>query len=469
MAELKVFQAGTEQLKWPKLPITSQQLSMWEKVRTSYVWSQPCLTSIWFSMMADPDKDLAHFTDRIRVAATDDQFMYINPVTYFSDKYNLLNRVFIGGHEICHNIFNHCGLMWRYNKIGHILYPDGVKLPFSMEKSQISSDALVNDMLIQSKVGEMPKGGIHMPKLITYEDDFHSAYRKYYQDQNPPPRTTFGGWRGQQSQSSNQHGSGQGAMGQRGNQGAQASKGDPTAGDGAGSFDEHLQPGEPQGKAPHEAEQERDQQAWDNAVRSALTIAKGAGKLPGALEQGLSKLLTPRVSWQEHLYFSVSRKMGNETSSWEILDNEFMLRGIGAPGKRGYGCRLIVWVCDSSGSINQRTMDMMFSEGAGMMEEMRPQRLIVMQCDARIQECIEINDPSEMVRPLKGRGGTSFLPPFEWIDKEGLIPDAVVYLTDLDGPFPKFQPSYPVIWGSITPGVKAPWGETIEIPKQVNQ
>lgn len=48
----------------------------------------------------------------------------------------------------------------------------------------------------------------------------------------------------------------------------------------------------------------------------------------------------------------------------------------------------------------------------------------------------------------------------------GLEPDALVYLTDGHGTFPTQAPSYPVLWGNITPNYKYPFGDVVDIPLQ---
>ena len=61
-----------------------------------------------------------------------------------------------------------------------------------------------------------------------------------------------------------------------------------------------------------------------------------------------------------------------------------------------------------------------------------------------------------------GGGGTDFNPVFDWVAQEGMEPDALVYFTDLCGPFPKKAPDYPVIWCATTKQ-EAPFGKTIHI------
>jgi predicted metal-dependent peptidase len=64
---------------------------------------------------------------------------------------------------------------------------------------------------------------------------------------------------------------------------------------------------------------------------------------------------------------------------------------------------------------------------------------------------------------VAGGGGTAMAPVFEWIKKNDIRPEAVVYLTD--GYASRFgpKPPYPVLW--VTTGTDAyiPWGEITSI------
>jgi hypothetical protein len=155
MGEIGAFKVETDSNKWPKLPITPLQAKLWMETRTALLVNQPAFADVWFRMMQDKDRELAWFTDEVPFAATNDQFMFINPTGYF--KHTLQERVFIACHEICHAIFNHCGMMYRFAQLGFILYPDGMKLPYVSEVMQVAADCLINDMLKRGRVGEMPK------------------------------------------------------------------------------------------------------------------------------------------------------------------------------------------------------------------------------------------------------------------------------------------------------------------------
>jgi predicted metal-dependent peptidase len=125
---------------------------------------------------------------------------------------------------------------------------------------------------------------------------------------------------------------------------------------------------------------------------------------------------------------------------------------------------------DTSGSIGKKELDMFFAEVAGILEEVKPKRLFIMWCDAAVHDVDECEDASDLMRirrkGVRGGGGTSFIPVFEEIAKRQLEPDALIYLTDLAGSFPNKPPKYDCIWGTIIPGSKAPFGDTVEVPKQ---
>jgi len=84
-------------------------------------------------------------------------------------------------------------------------------------------------------------------------------------------------------------------------------------------------------------------------------------------------------------------------------------------------------------------------------------------CDARVNSRIELYSGDSLADdppPLGGGGGTSFVPPFDLLAEEGIVPACLVYFTDMYGSFPE-NPGYPVIWCSTSADKEAPFGETI--------
>jgi predicted metal-dependent peptidase len=448
--------------KWEKLKLTSGQLKLWDETRTATLWSVPSFSDIWYSMMVDRDGQTAWFTDQVPYAGTDDKIMYLNPNSFFD--WTLQERVFVCVHEIAHAMFNHCGLTYNLKKLGYIRYSDGVELPVNDKLLNIAEDYIINDMLVSAKIGKFPTvtanmlktmvpvpgqpapkvgdpAGLHDPKLINGDMNVLDAYRILFKK--------MGGKIGKD-------GKGQGGNG-NGDQ----------AGTGKG-FDKHLEPGEGRGKSSSEAQSERNEQAWDNAIAAAMASAKLKGNLPENLERKFLAKMHPQANWEEVYGLAVTRKVGNAAYSWELLDPQLMQRHIGSPGRTAFGCNLIVVAIDSSGSTFQSTVDTFIVETRGILDVIRPKRVIICQCDTRITEWTEIDPGSydEFSVKVKGGGGTDFCPVFERINKEYEEPDILIYLTDMEGNFPAHAPSYPVVWGSVAKEVKGPFGDTVYIPQQ---
>jgi predicted metal-dependent peptidase len=66
------------------------------------------------------------------------------------------------------------------------------------------------------------------------------------------------------------------------------------------------------------------------------------------------------------------------------------------------------------------------------------------------------------VKGSEGGGGTDFRPPFQYLEDRHIVPDTLVYLTDMMGPFPREAPHYPVVWCATTK-TKGPFGETVHV------
>jgi predicted metal-dependent peptidase len=412
--------------------LTPNQEKQWSDTRVSLVWHCPAFAHIFFSMLDNAGtKHVALFTKDVPIAAVDGLNLLLNPDTFF--KYNLSERIFIVSHEIMHCVFDHCGLMHGFIKRGKISFPDGSTLPYDAATMNIATDLVINDLLIESKVGLFGKDWMHDKSLATSMDSAIDAYKKVFKA-NPPGK------------------GGQGPAGK--------------------GFDKHLAPGTSQGKDPSAAAAARNDDQWKAEVAAGASAAKAMGKLPAGLERLLGEILNPQVDWKDHIHSLMNRVAGSGGYNYEVAESELILREIYAPSRSGFGAGTVVVGIDTSGSIGPKELDMFFAEMSGILEDIKPKRLFIMWCDARVDrvdECEETSDLNTIrAKKVPGGGGTSFIPVFAEIDKLGIQPDALVYLTDGYGSFPDKAPNYPVIWGSITPkgGVKYPFGDVVQVPKQ---
>lgn len=204
--------------------------------------------------------------------------------------------------------------------------------------------------------------------------------------------------------------------------------------------------------------QERE---WKIAMQQAMQNAKARGTLPGTLKQLIEKELTPKVSWASELRRFMQAISRNDLS-WNKPNRRFIGSGLYLPAARSETMGTMVIVNDTSGST-LHDQKKFFSEMEAIIEETKPEKVIYVMQDsaiASIQE-IEIGDP--IPYEIKGMGGTDFRPVFAWLDKEGIEPACMVFLTDLDGPFPDVEPAYPVLWAACGSTSKVPFGDVVSI------
>ena len=422
---------------WPQLKLSAQHEARWSEFKAAMLWAVPSFSDIWLGMMVDKYCDHAWFTDQIPTAATDDKYLYVNPEWFF--KLTLDEQLFVACHEVAHAMYGHAGLGWSLSKAGEVRYADGVVLPYNSELMNIAMDYVINDQFVQAKIGTMPEGGCHWPKVVNGDMGVLDAYRICYKENKK---------RGGGKDGEPKNGSGNNPL-----------PGNP--------WSKLLRPGQGRGKSANKATSERSQSEWDTTVTAAMESAKLRGQLPSNLDRVFNKRLQPKADWRDLYMLAVSRKIGNDRYTWDILNQQLAYRRIGAPGRTSYGCDLVVIAVDTSGSINQRTLDVFLAETMALLEQAKPKRVVFTQCDEKIHEWDMIEGTDDLFgRKIKGGGGTSFKPVFDRIEEECLVPDMLIYLTDLYGDQTEIpKPSYPVVWGCIT-NEDAPWGEIVRVPSQ---
>ena len=341
---------------WPQLKLSAQHEKQWSEFKAAMLWAVPSFSDIWLAMMVDKYCDHAWFTDQIPTAATDDKYLYLNPDKFFS--WTLDEQLFVACHEVEHAMYGHAGTGYSLSKAGEIRYADGVILPYDGDLMNIAMDYVINDQLIVAKIGRMPEGGCHFPKVVNGDMGVLDAYRAIYK------------------------------MSGGGGGGGKDGKGNPMGNGGLPGtpFDKLLRPGQGRGKSANKAMSERSQSEWDTTVTAAMEAAKLRGQLPSNLDRAFNKRLQPKADWRDLYMLAVSRKIGNDRYTWDILNQQLAYRRIGAPGRTSYGCDLVVIAVDTSGSINQRTLDVFLAETMALLEQAKPKRVVFAQCDADIHE-----------------------------------------------------------------------------------
>jgi predicted metal-dependent peptidase len=217
--------------------------------------------------------------------------------------------------------------------------------------------------------------------------------------------------------------------------------------------------GEPEPLTPDE--QETLSVQWQQRMAGAAQQAMQAGKLGGELKRLIDHLLQPQLPWRMLLarYMTAVARDDYSYARPSRRECDFVL-----PSLRSRQMDLVVAI-DTSGSIKDSEMEEFIDEVDALKGQVRA-RVTLLPCDAALCEGAPFRfEPWEQFcrpRDLKGGGGTSFLPVFHWVAKEGIQPDLLVYFTDADGEFPKHEPPYPVLW-LVKGRSKVPWGQRIQL------
>lgn len=217
----------------------------------------------------------------------------------------------------------------------------------------------------------------------------------------------------------------------------------------------------PPGPPKTQQEQQVAEAQMKVRVAQAVAIAQATGTLPGALKRLIDEVLNPKLSWRELLkhYFTAICK---DDQSWARGNRRFISAGIYLPSWYSESLELAVCAIDTSGSVWEDAPAFL-SEVDAIRRECGVKQLAVLMVDAAVQSVEFFGDHEDArTAQIAGGGGTSFTPAFEWVTAQGLMPNVLVYLTDMQGTFPAEVPDYPVIWAATT-DAQPPFGDVIRL------
>jgi predicted metal-dependent peptidase len=204
-----------------------------------------------------------------------------------------------------------------------------------------------------------------------------------------------------------------------------------------------------------------DRKDWKERVVRVTTLLKQQGRLPGELEEEVRKLLEPRVNWRRILYRFILQAAKFDYS-YARCNRRYVPQGVYIPGVQSEKIENLVIAIDTSGSITDAQVAQFLGEVNSITQQFQISWKLV-TCDAQIQDTYDVDQAIDLGRvKIRGRGGTSFKPVFEWIESAGINPVGLVYLTDGMGDYPEQPPHYPVLWALIQP-YETPFGENVVI------
>lgn len=325
-----------------------------------------------------------------------------------------------------------------------------------------------NDACDHAVNHELKRAGFDLPEGVLMDpqyDGMHAeaiyrALREAEQQQQDQDDDDQGDDNGDQD--------GQGAQGQ-GDQGDQGGTPTPGQGDAPGAPGQadgvtgsvRDAPGN-EGQPADAAELEEQEADWRAAVAQAAQVARACGKLPGGVERAVERFLNPKVDWREALqrYFLARAK---DDYNWNKPNRRLLAVDVYMPTLDSQRIGKVAVAIDMSGSIDQETIDQFCGELAEIRDGVKPEEILILGFDTTVKgDVVHVtkDDPVKFTR-LSG-GGTAFDDPPRVLADMDVVPEVLVYLTDLDSSTFGPEPEYPVLWVT-TRKTKAPFGEVIEM------
>jgi predicted metal-dependent peptidase len=356
-------------------------------------------------------------SDWCETMATDGYYIYVNPS--FCETLSLDETAFVFAHEVMHCVLGHIDRR-------------GSRQP---EQWNHAIDYATNLMLVEL--------GLKMPKVGLLDRSYRGMTAEDIYDRLSEAA----------KESEKDEGSGTGP------------------GEGKGqAWDIHLAPDDLRGQAvrakefPSAEERKRLRVSITKSMESKLR-----GVAPGLFDSEIKQARGGNVPWRALVarFFT-----GLRQDDYRMFppNKKHLWRGIYLPSIGTPGPSHIAVAVDTSGSMS----DEVLGEILGEIDKLRSVtncRLTLIQCDAQVQkvEDFEATDETQFERyQFYGRGGTAFEPVFNWIAEKAANSffqlDALIYLTDGFGSFPKKPPSYPLLWimtEHSQPSV--PFGEVIRL------
>jgi len=206
-----------------------------------------------------------------------------------------------------------------------------------------------------------------------------------------------------------------------------------------------------------------EREALEDMVRAAVGHWRASdkrGSIPGEIARKYDSA-RPRVNWRRQLRNHLRAFIGREEFSRSHPNRRWLGEGLVVPGCRDEKVGRVVVALDTSGSMSQELLGEVIAEIRPLMEQVLDLDLIV--ADAKVHEVVSLDGlPSWLRRgAVAGGGGTSHVPVFDWIGRNGNRPDLFIGLTDLHTELPRRRPDYPVLWVVPEKHGEARWGTVV--------
>jgi len=202
------------------------------------------------------------------------------------------------------------------------------------------------------------------------------------------------------------------------------------------------------------------------AVAEAAASAKAAGKWPAGVKELVDDLLgAEKINWKRLLRQYIGNKVkSGQKNSWKRESKRF---GEMQKGKLKNRIVKIGVAIDTSGSVSSAELQEFMNEINAIMGSYKTD-ITILECDAAVQKVYTMKRHMKVDPKFAGRGGTSFIPPYEYFKGvgKGKRPELLVYFTDAEGTAPATE-EIKTVWviTSASSIETMPWGRVLKIPR----
>ena len=195
-------------------------------------------------------------------------------------------------------------------------------------------------------------------------------------------------------------------------------------------------------------------------------LSKNQGSLPAGIGQEISTILEPEVDWRHALW----KYVGKTPADFDELDRRFIYKGLYLESLLTEAVEVSVCI-DTSGSVSDELLKQFAGELKGILRSYPNVKCSLFFADTGLAGPYEIDRIEQMPKAI-GRGGTSFIPFFDYLKKNGEENNLLgnnklsIYFTDGYGDFPKQEPNNPTMWLVCKDGLETdrfPFGEVVRI------
>lgn len=315
--------------------------------------------------------------------------------------------LFVCAHEALHILFKHA---YRRMERQHAI-------------ANIAMDAVINRMLINDSVGDMPVNadGTHKGVLIdwvTDDMDWETVYKKLMEDVESAEEKYGGG-----------------------------------GFDGEGDIEI---PGDTSEAAEAEVE---------ITMNRVMSAAKAAGSKHALIERMFGEAKASSIDWRNELPATIAAGTPIDYS-WSRFDLRFIEQNLYLPTMHSESVGRLVVGIDVSGSMTEQVLAQIQPNMRAIIEETTPSEVIVVCCDSSISHVDKFPQGTAVeLKMYGGGGGTDMREIVHYANKlEGNICACIIF-TDGYTPFVEEEPAYPLIWAILgnSSRFKIPVGRVVEL------